>query len=205
MDSEGSEYIKLNIRYYGNWSDFWDKYFENSTHHYGNWSIDYESVKDYYEQSLEYYHFQTKMCIFVFGPMIFLGLVGNIISFFIWGRLKHQNSLTFLLRTLAVIDSCLLLVEVFRVLTSVNSGFYVDGWLYTAADVLGPYTRAYIHPVIYMALLANILTSVCIGMNRAGPYRRRDCAPSIRRENRWYPLCSFRCWFCYQVSLNVKS
>ena len=128
-----------------------------------------ETYKDDYEQFLEYYNFQTKMCTYVFGPTILLGLVGNVISFFTWGKLTHHNSLTFLLRTLAIIDSCLLFGEVFRVLTSVTiitTRFHDDGWLYTAAGVLWPYTRAYIYPLMYMALLANIQTSVCIGMNR---------------------------------------
>ena len=99
--------------------------------------------------------------------MILLGLVGNIISFFTWGKIAHQNALTFLLRALAVIDCCLLTGEVFRVLTDVDiSIYYVDGWLYTTTEVLRPYTLVYIYPLIYMALLANILTSVCIGMNR---------------------------------------
>ena len=166
MDGKGNEYFKINIQYYGNLSEVWSDNFENFTHHYSNWSKVYETGKDAYEQFLEYYHFQTKMCTFVFGPMILLGLVGNVISFVTWGKLTKQNSLTSLLRALAVIDSCLLLGEVFRVLTGDTTIFYVDGWLYKAADVLWPYTRAYIHPLIYMALLANILTSVCIGMNR---------------------------------------
>ena len=103
--------------------------------------------------------------------MTILGLAGNDISFFVWGKLTHQNSLTFLLRTLAMIDSCLLLVMGFRAFTNNKvfmntTSFHVDGWLFTAAEALWPYTRAYIQPLIYMALLANILTSVCIGMNR---------------------------------------
>ena len=129
MNCNWSEYFKINTSYHGNWSEFWREYFENTTCN--------DSGRRY-----EYYHFQTKMCTFVFGPMILLGLVGNIISFFTWGKLTHQNALTFLLRTLAIIDSCLLLNEVFRVLTSGKDKFSFDGWLYVAADVLWPYIRA---------------------------------------------------------------
>ena len=172
MGDKGNEYsntrhheecLKIFIRHCDNRSECWS---ENFTHNHGNCTEWYDTYKAGYEQFLEYYHFQTTMCTFVFGPMILLGLVGNVISFVTWGKLTRQNSLSFLLRTLAVIDSCLLLGEVFRVLTNVITTFHVDGWLNTATDVLWPYTRAYIYPVTYMALLANILTSVCIGMNR---------------------------------------
>ena len=98
--------------------------------------------------------------------MILQGIIGNVISIITLGKLTHQSSLTFLLRALAVIDFCILLGEVVRVLSGDSTIFYVDSWLYTVADVLWPYRRAYIHPLMYMALLANILTSVFIGMNR---------------------------------------
>ena len=107
------------------------------------------------------------MCMFVYAPMILLGLIGNFISFFVLGKLTHQSSVTFMLRTLAIDDFVLLLCLVFRVFADdTATTFQVEGWLYTAADILWPYTRAYIYPLKYMALMANVLTSVSIFLNR---------------------------------------
>ena len=157
---------KFSVRNYSSWSECLIKT-KNVTYFDVNCARVYAIFADPYEYFLGYYHFHTKMCTFVFGPMILLGLVGNIVSFFTWGKIAHQNALTFLLRALAVIDCCLLTGEVFRVLTDVHISIYhVDGWLYTTTKVLGPYTHVYIQPLVYIALLANILTSVCIGMNR---------------------------------------
>ena len=149
MESNGSEYV------------------ENHTHLYSNSSEHYEDEKEYYEQFLIYYDHRTKMCIFVFGPLIFLGLVGNVISFFTWGRMTQQHAITFLLRSLAVMDSCVLLGLVLRAFTDPSATkYYADGWLYNAAYAQGPYMRVFVDPLKYMALLANIWTSLCIGMNR---------------------------------------
>ena len=109
--------------------------------------------------------YYVQISTFVFGPMILSGLIGNVISFFTWGKLTHQNSLTYLFRALAVIDCCLLLGLMLQVTVDFLS-YYVDGGQHNAADVLWPYIRAYIHPLVFMALLANILTSMSIGLNR---------------------------------------
>ena len=75
MDDNGSEY-KTNPRHHGNWRS---EDLENSTHHYADRSKFNETYIDY-ERFLDYYNFKTKMCIFVFAPMIVLGLIGNVIS-----------------------------------------------------------------------------------------------------------------------------
>ena len=135
-----------------------------STHYSGNRS---EIDEAYYEEFLVYYACRVKMCTFVFGPLIILGLVGNVISFFIWGKMTHQNAISFLLRASAVYDSWFLLGMLFRVFTDLSATkFYVDGWLYIAALYLGPYTETYIYQLKYMALVASVLTSVSIGVNR---------------------------------------
>ena len=146
MDGNGSEHM------------------DNGTHYYGNRS---EIDEVYYEEFLVYYDCRVKMCTFVFGPLIILGLVGNVISFVIWGKMTHQHAISFLLRALAVFDSWLLLGMLVRVFTDMSATkFYVDGWLYTTAHYLGPYTETYIYQLKYMALVASVLTSVSIGMNR---------------------------------------
>ena len=74
------------------------EYFDNAT----NLSVNRNESNEDYAQFIEYYHFRTITCTVIFGPLIVLGLVGNIVSFFTWGKLTHQNSLTFLLLALAL-------------------------------------------------------------------------------------------------------
>ena len=123
--------------------------------------------EDYFRQLMEFDKYYYIMCTFVFGPLILLGLVGNIISFFTWGKVKSQNAITFLLRTLAVFDSFLLLVMILPVYTAmIQFGNHVDGWLYTVAEMLWPYTCVFIFPLINISTFAIAWTTACIGMNR---------------------------------------
>ena len=140
-------------------------YLESSTYYYAN-STEYHE-EYHYEQFMIFYQFRKNLCTFVFVPVILLGHVGNIMSFVTWGKMINQNAVTFLLRTLAIIDSCILLCSMFRMFTHKSATmFYVDDWFYTAADMLWPYTWAYVFPLTHIASLANILTSMCIGLNR---------------------------------------
>ena len=142
-------------------------FLENSTHYYGNRSEIIINNTGFYEEFLVYYHHRTKLCAFVFGPMILLGLIGNVISFFNLAKLAHRNGVTFQLRVLAIIDFCLLLCLAFAVFTDKSaSTYYVDGWLYTASDMLWPYRSAYVVPLASCFVLANSWTTVAIGMNR---------------------------------------
>ena len=142
----------------------------------------------YYRPVMEVGRYIYIMCIFVLGPLILSGLVGNVISFFTWGKVKPQNAITFLLRTLAVFDCFVLLVMILPVYTAVillkNN---VDGWLFNAAKILWHYTRVYIGPLISIGLYANTWTTAFIGMNRyiavcRGLHAVRLCTVSRARK-----------------------
>ena len=92
-------------------------FLENSTHYYGNRSEIISNYTGYCEEFLVYYHHRTILYAFVFGPMISLGLIGNVIYFFTLAKLTHRNGVTFQLRVLAIIDFCLLRCLAFAVFT----------------------------------------------------------------------------------------
>ena len=107
------------------------------------------------------------MCEFVFGPLILLGLAGNVASFFTFRKMTHQNSVTLLFRMLAIVDGCLLLCLPLALLADSHATlFQVDGWLYTAVDELGPYIKVYIIPLTWIVMVADNWTHVALGMNR---------------------------------------
>ena len=144
--------------------------------------------EDYYRQLMEFGKYYYITCTFVFGPLILSGLVGNVISFFTWGKVKPQNAITFLLRTLAVFDCFVLLVMILPLYTTaILYKNNVDGWLYNAAKILWPYTWVYIFPLISIGLYANAWTTAFIGMNRyiavcRGLHATRLCTVSRARK-----------------------
>ena len=145
----------------------WSVFSETSTDYNGNRSNAANSYNALYEQFMTYYHYRTYLCAIVLGPLISLGLVGNVISFFTLAKLTHQNAVTFLLRVLAIIDFCLLLCVTFVVFTyKIPSRYQFDGWLYTASSLLWAYRSAYGVPLANCFILVHCLTHVAIGMNR---------------------------------------
>ena len=145
--------------------------------------------EDYHRKLMEFGKYYYIVCTFVFGPLILSGLVGNIISFFTWGKVEPQNAITFLLRTLAVFDCFLLLVMILPVyMVVIQLENNVDGWVYTSAEMLWPYTRVYIYPFINMCVFANTWTTALIGMNRyiavcRGLHAVRLCTVSQARKH----------------------
>ena len=101
----------------------------------------------------------------VTAPLALMGLVGNIIAFHIFGKMERQNAVTFLLRSLAVVDSCclLILVPFFNWYWSIMHG---NGWIKTLASSLTPFMVVLVEPLYHVFLLVNAWTSVVIGINR---------------------------------------
>ena len=101
----------------------------------------------------------------VAGPLALMGLIGNVIAYIIFGKMGRQNAVTFLLRSLAVIDSCGLLI-------AVTYEYWFWSFLYrnisidTLASTLWPFMAIFIQPLYRVFLLVNAWTSVTIGVNR---------------------------------------
>ena len=103
--------------------------------------------------------------IIVVGPLALSGLIGNIIAFRTFGKMAPENAITFLLRALAVIDSCVLLCGS-TLLYAYSLTHYVDIRIKRISTAMWPFIIVFIPPLGNIAIVANIWTTVAIGMNR---------------------------------------
>ena len=117
------------------------------------------------EKRVQYEAFIFVVYTCITGPLILAGLVANATAFCIFGKMVHQNATTFLLRTLAVTDSCVMLCMIPRLCVVVLE-LYKEHSVYTIAETLSPILVAYITPLWYIVYVASVWTSVIIGMNR---------------------------------------
>ena len=109
------------------------------------------------------------MWIVVAIPLVLVGLLGNIVAFFTFGKFARQNSITFLLRTLAIVDSFLLVILALGMYAEYNGDniIYQGKQCYdVSVEGLGSYSRAYVHPLFSLSTIVGTWTSVMIGMNR---------------------------------------
>ena len=144
------------------------EYVEDYKYHYTNES-DYSHNDTYYEQFLVFYDFRYILWIFVAAPLILLGLLGNIVAFSTFGKFARQNTITFLLRTLAITDSFLLVFMALGMYAEYTGGkiiFRGKQCPTISVEGLGTYIRAYIHPLANINGIVGTWTSVMIGMNR---------------------------------------
>ena len=91
--------------------------------------------------------------LLIIGIVSGLGIIGNVASFFIFGKMAHQNSSTLLLRALAVMDSTFLLFAIL-----VCCGYL---GIYSAA-----FSFLYFRPAFYAIQIIAVWTSVLLGVNR---------------------------------------
>ena len=109
------------------------------------------------------------MVVFVTVPLASFGLVGNVVSFFTFGKLAHKNSVTFALRALAINDTFILLCMapvLYTEYTGEGMSFRDNPCPITTAVGLDAYNRVYIHPLINIGVIVGTWTSVVIGMTR---------------------------------------
>ena len=126
---------------------------------------DYSKNQTYVEQQwMLYQRYLFIMCTFVIGPVILLGLFGNIIAFCTFGKMVPQNATTFLLRALAITDLCVLLSSSIYIYVK-NIKLYGDSWVSTAR-LLHPYVTTYIIPCFSIPKLANVWITVIVGFHR---------------------------------------
>ena len=108
------------------------------------------------------------MYIIIPGTLSLFGLIGNLVAFVTLGKMANKNAITFLLRALAIIDSCVLIsMQIFLhsyclTLYVEGGSFYVEGW----DQIASTYIMPCIVPLLYTATMANVWTSVVIGINR---------------------------------------
>ena len=100
----------------------------------------------------------------VTGSLSILGLIGNTIAYNIFGKMRYRNSMTFLLRSLAIIDSCVLLFALV-ILIWPGVARYTK-WSYREHVLAEPYMMKYVRPFVLSAVMATIWTCVLIGVNR---------------------------------------
>ena len=91
-------------------------------------------------------------------PLALMGLIGNNI----FGKMDRQNAVTFLIRSLAVVYSCYLLIQV-TFCYWYWSIIYGNGWIKTLASTLLPFMVVFVEPLF---LLVNAWTFVVIGISR---------------------------------------
>ena len=118
-------------------------------------------------------HIDHIMCMqniiytYVAVPLVVIGLVWNGMAFWVLGKMVHQNATTFLLRVLAVMDSCVVLITVLHLYgTALRKEDGDDTWIQTTTEILGPYVMTYILPVYAVVNVANVWTTVLVGLNR---------------------------------------
>ena len=130
---------------------------------------DYSRNDTLYEQFLVFSSYRFIMVVFVTVPLASFGLFGNVVSFLTFGKLALKNSVTFLLRALAINDLFILLCMV-PVLCAEYTGegisFRDNLCPSTTAVGLEIYTRLYIHPLLNFSMFCGTWTSVVIGMTR---------------------------------------
>ena len=90
--------------------------------------------------------------LLIIGIVSGLGIIGNVASFFIFGKMAHQNSSTLLLRALAVMDSTFLLFAI--LVCCGNLGIY------------SAFSLLYFRPAFYAIQIIAVWTSVLLGVNR---------------------------------------
>ena len=117
-----------------------------------------ESSRDYDDEK-HWNLYIHSTCVFVIGVLAILGLVGNCMVFHTFGKMTPRKATTLLLRALAVLDSCVLLLT----LTNYTASLALDIWnhmFWVSAS------RSYTIALLHIAWMANIWTSVVIGLNR---------------------------------------
>ena len=112
-------------------------------------------------------HVYDVLQLYFIAPLCFLGLPRNIIAFFIFAQIGHQNATTFLMHAFAVIDSCVLLWGMaFHVQLSLR--YILCGVYSNEKENCDPleYSLHRFGQITNINLMACIWTSVIIGMNR---------------------------------------
>ena len=144
------------------------EYVENYTYYYANES-DHSHNNTHFEQFLVFYSYRNIIAIYVAAPLASIGIVGNIVSFFFFGKLARKNSVTFALRVLAVNDTFILLCitpVLYAGYTGEVISFRNKPCPITTAVALEAYIRVYMHPLINIGVIVGTWTSVVIGMTR---------------------------------------
>ena len=124
-----------------------------------NYPVDYDYWK---QETTQYEQFRFIVNAYVSGPLILVGLVGNIIAFCMLGKLTHQNAATFLLRGLALSDIFLLLSSVVFLCSYETAYFHVSPTVWTIAVYAVNYSWA----ILQLFNMVNVWTTVVVGMNR---------------------------------------
>ena len=130
------------------------------------------------QQWIQFVRYVFILYTYIANPLIIVGLVGNIIAFYILGKIVHQNAITFLLRALAVVDSCLLSNAAFLSFVRLSPPYFA------AIQKFMPYYSVYIMPIVSIGFLINSWTTVLIGMNRYIAMCRPLQAPSLCTTSR---------------------
>ena len=129
-----------------------------------DYSLDYEhnpGYGDLQQELAQRQHYTAVVYTFIAGPLMLAGFIGNAIAFRTLGRLTHQNAMTFFLRGLAIVDTCVLLLSV-----AFLCPFLVYLLASPALAKLNPYLSTYVVPIHSIAIVVNVWTTVVIGMNR---------------------------------------
>ena len=121
------------------------------------------NCSDHFSDAFQLYF---KVGTFFVTPLCLLGLPGNIIAFCIFGQIGRQNSTTFLMRALAVIDSCVLLFQMTYNMVSPLQETLCGVYQNDEKCHLALFSLWMIGQTKSMISMACIWTSVIIGMNR---------------------------------------
>ena len=109
--------------------------------------------------------FRFIMYSYIAGPLASIGLLGNVVVFIIFGKILRRNAMNFLLRALSAIDNCLLLCMI-TYLYGFSAKSHTNGGIHAVGSTAWPFIEVFVVPPLLMALMANVWTSVIIGMNR---------------------------------------
>ena len=85
-----------------------------------------------------------------------IGIAGNIVAFNIFGKIGHRNSSTVLLRTLALMDSLLLVFAILSHICPLDPRYFECNFV----------SYKYLRPAFFAAQIAAVWTSVLLGINR---------------------------------------
>ena len=116
--------------------------------------------------------FEFVVCTVIIGVLSFLGLVGNVTSFFVLRKHKSETATIFLLQVLAVSDSILLLCS--ALVYTLSSIYPTVGGLKELFDSCR-LLQTYIWPVSLMAHTTTIYITVLVTLNRYCAV----CRPSV--------------------------
>ena len=100
------------------------------------------------------------ICCVLEASIAVLGIIGNIIAFFTFGKMEQQNATTFLFRALAVVDSWMLALTPVEILNYINPGPL------SVQLPLHAYAFRYIRPLVYISQGATIWVAVLVGVYR---------------------------------------